>query len=91
MAEWLKAHAWKACLPQGNVGSNPTLSAIIESIIYWQILGFSGQFGVETPAGEMALPRPKKSYERDELVASRLGRQIKHIALENISALSSYD
>ena len=28
MAEWLKAHAWKACLLQGNVGSNPTLSAI---------------------------------------------------------------
>ena len=28
MAEWLKAHAWKACLPQGNVGSNPTLSAM---------------------------------------------------------------
>jgi hypothetical protein len=33
MAEWLKAHAWKACLPQGNVGSNPTLSAIIESMV----------------------------------------------------------
>jgi hypothetical protein len=29
MAEWLKAHAWKACLPQGNVGSNPTLSAML--------------------------------------------------------------
>src|SRR5262245_38971041 len=28
MAEWLKAHAWKACIPQGIVGSNPTLSAI---------------------------------------------------------------
>ena len=28
MAEWLKAHAWKACLPQGNQGSNPCLSAI---------------------------------------------------------------
>jgi hypothetical protein len=27
MAEWLKAHAWKACVPQGTVGSNPTLSA----------------------------------------------------------------
>jgi hypothetical protein len=28
MAEWLKAHAWKACLRQKrNVGSNPTLSA----------------------------------------------------------------
>src|SRR5438552_1380715 len=28
MAEWLKAHAWKACLPKGNVGSNPSLSAL---------------------------------------------------------------
>ena len=33
MAEWLKAHAWKACIPQGNVGSNPTLSAIRETRI----------------------------------------------------------
>jgi hypothetical protein len=29
MAEWLKAHAWKACVPQGTVGSNPTLSATL--------------------------------------------------------------
>ena len=29
VSEWLKAHAWKACLRQKrNVGSNPTLSAI---------------------------------------------------------------
>ena len=28
MAERLKAHAWKACVPKGTVGSNPTLSAI---------------------------------------------------------------
>ena len=34
MAEWLKAHAWKACLPQGNQGSNPCLSAILESMTY---------------------------------------------------------
>ncbi len=27
MAEWLKAHAWKACSLQGDVGSNPSLSA----------------------------------------------------------------
>src|SRR5262245_22961270 len=28
MAEWLKAHAWKACVRQNRtVGSNPTLSA----------------------------------------------------------------
>ena len=28
MAERLKAHAWKACVLKGTVGSNPTLSAI---------------------------------------------------------------
>jgi hypothetical protein len=28
VSEWLKEHAWKACVPQkGIVGSNPTLSA----------------------------------------------------------------
>ena len=36
VAEWFKAHAWKVCLLQkGNVGSNPTLSAI---------LSFRGQY-----------------------------------------------
>jgi hypothetical protein len=34
MAEWLKAHAWKACVPQGTVGSNPTLSATIECAMH---------------------------------------------------------
>ena len=27
MAEWLNAHAWKACLRKRNGGSNPPLSA----------------------------------------------------------------
>gem|GEM_PF-5198499 len=27
MAEWFKAHAWKACVGNTTVGSNPTLSA----------------------------------------------------------------
>ncbi len=28
VAEWLKAHAWKVCVPQkGTAGSNPALSA----------------------------------------------------------------
>jgi hypothetical protein len=45
MAEWLKAHAWKACLPQGNVGSNPTLSAILESMLYKILLISSGNIG----------------------------------------------
>ena len=32
MSEWLKEHAWKACVPQkGTVGSNPTLSAETDS------------------------------------------------------------
>ena len=29
MAEWFKAHAWKACIELSIVGSNPTLSANI--------------------------------------------------------------
>ena len=30
MSEWLKEHAWKACvLQKGTVGSNPTLSAFL--------------------------------------------------------------
>ena len=29
LAEWLKAHAWKACILQKGIeGSNPSLSAI---------------------------------------------------------------
>ena len=35
MAEWLKAHAWKACIPQGIQGSNPCLSAITLDIFLW--------------------------------------------------------
>ena len=27
VAEWLNAHAWKACLRKRNEGSNPSLSA----------------------------------------------------------------
>ncbi len=30
VAERLKAHAWKACLGKPNVGSNPTLSAMLQ-------------------------------------------------------------
>jgi len=33
MAEWLKAHAWKACVGNTTVGSNPTLSASLISQI----------------------------------------------------------
>ena len=29
MAEWSNAHAWKACLPKGNQGSNPCPSVFL--------------------------------------------------------------
>ena len=31
MAEWFKAHAWKACVVNPTEGSNPSLSAIFKS------------------------------------------------------------
>ncbi len=36
MAEWLKAHAWKACSCYANVGSNPTPSARLRQGFVWQ-------------------------------------------------------
>ena len=32
MAEWFKAHAWKACVVKATVGSNPSLSATSSSV-----------------------------------------------------------
>ncbi len=33
MVEWLKRHAWKACIPQKGIrGSNPRLSAKVEKL-----------------------------------------------------------
>ena len=61
MAEWLKAHAWKACLGYPpNVGSNPTPSAIIISQYndfiadVWRA-GFPGkELGIMAPDGLVA-------------------------------------
>ena len=39
MLEWLKRHAWKACIPlKGIRGSNPRLSAGWEIIFYFFLL-----------------------------------------------------
>ena len=61
MAEWLKAHAWKACLGYPpNVGSNPTPSAIIFSqyddfIADVRSSGFPGkELGIMAPDGLVA-------------------------------------
>ena len=43
MAEWFKAHAWKACVGNTTVGSNPTLSAI--SFQMGKLLDFIGFCG----------------------------------------------
>ena len=34
VAEWLKAHAWKACRAQALEGSNPSLSAICPRLVF---------------------------------------------------------
>ena len=39
VAEWFKAHAWKACVGNTTVGSNPTLSAIL--LIFFGVGWFS--------------------------------------------------
>ena len=31
VTEWLKVHDWKSCVPQGTEGSNPSLSATLNS------------------------------------------------------------
>ena len=36
MAEWLKAHAWKACIRQRIEGSNPFLSATYREDPNWE-------------------------------------------------------
>ena len=36
MAEWLKAHAWKACLLNCNEGSNPSPSSKLYKVAYVQ-------------------------------------------------------
>ena len=53
VSEWSKEHAWKACVPQGTEGSNPSLSAINsrQTILSpdWFFalkLGVGGSFGV---------------------------------------------
>ena len=32
VSEWLKEHAWKACVVNATAGSNPALSAIIGAV-----------------------------------------------------------
>ena len=56
VAEWLKAHAWKACIPQKGIGgSNPFLSALFYPVftfsyaspLVWSIRPYLCPFGFE--------------------------------------------
>ena len=48
MAEWLKAHAWKACILQKGIeGSNPSLSASLSFRIFAAFGGFGRACRIE--------------------------------------------
>ena len=46
MAEWLKAHAWKACRTQVHAGSNPVLSANMINNSYSKSIIHSEKFNL---------------------------------------------
>ena len=57
MAEWFKAHAWKACVGNTTVGSNPTLSA---SLFLPYSLGlFPRQHRHDFRRGALCLQQPR--------------------------------
>src|SRR5947209_15095128 len=69
VAEWSNAHAWKACLPQGNQGSNPCPSAIARRVRLLAVflIVSSNSFAqekaiVEPPTIDIA----KKQFESDK-------------------------
>ena len=67
VAEWSNAHAWKACLPQGNQGSNPCPSA---GPFIALLLGFFGLINTataQTRAGADSLAGAKSSFEQGNI------------------------
>ena len=81
MAERLKAHAWKACVLKGTVGSNPTLSAIQSAVVetscahlglVWEIpaipRGF-GRWGLRNPNQRQVVGAPNGAIAVDFLCA----------------------
>jgi hypothetical protein len=70
MAEWLKAHAWKACIPQGIQGSNPCLSAkLLQNHLYTESKAFRHRvkLGIEA-YGDPFKPKEKSEWDLlDEL------------------------
>ena len=59
VTEWPKVHAWKACVGQPTVGSNPTLSAIFTGSDEGRVL--------ET------IPREPRQVREEATVAVSLG------------------
>lgn len=75
VAEWSNAHAWKACLPQGNQGSNPCPSAIALVRLLAVLLTFATtalaqeNIATEPPSFEMA-KRQFESRKINEAIAT---------------------
>ena len=56
MAEWFKAHAWKACVGNTTVGSNPTLSASFFSTEIHTDAVSGNRVGIELCGGNFSRP-----------------------------------
>ena len=68
VAEWLNAHAWKACLRKRNGGSNPPLSAQKRSLALQGSFLFAGD-GMRTWFDPRSLQREHQTF----LITKRFG------------------
>src|SRR5262245_61368374 len=93
MAEWFKAHAWRACIPQKGIeGSNPSLSVpaqrLSSSLRRWSFLGLgyslriddSGQTGINGPALHIQF-LDDANARAIELVLQRIGLERREFLL----------
>ncbi len=100
MAEWFKAHAWKACVGNTTVGSNPSLSASFDpalpdmkAILFFLIaasLMTSSLFAKELSLRERRL-RPKTKFQIDKEVinADSIDKIVLNKKLESKTQVSS--
>ncbi len=73
MSERFKEHAWKACVRQRTVGSNPTLSANLRQGFYFRFASYGGQDGWQAKAYNiMRLFQSKALKKREEIIRPAL-------------------
>src|SRR5213079_2812116 len=90
VAEWSNAHAWKACLPKGNQGSNPCPSAPAERTL--SVLGRSpGQYLNVLADLDDARTREHSAKIRagvDQAIPSQDGTRIDHGVATDLRSIS---